>query len=223
MSKTKSLHAEPRLRTGSGSLKQMRREGWLPCVVYGRGVENQNIKVNTKTFSDILSLSASDNILLNLEVADEATILAFLQDVQHDPLNDSMVHADFRAVDDKTEITAHLPVEIKGEAIGVKAGGELEQILHTLEIRCLPKDLPERISVDISALDIGDSVQIGEISFPDGVTATQGSELAVVQVAKPRLEEEEDEEEVEGIEGEAVDGEESAEPEVLSEKKEEQE
>jgi len=213
MSKTKSLHAEPRLRTGSGSLKQMRREGWLPCVVYGRGVDNRNIKVNSKTFTDILARSASDNILLNLEVAEEATVLAFLQAVQHDPLTGGMLHADFRAVDDKTEITAHLPVELHGEAKGVKAGGVLEQTLHTIEIRCLPKDLPERIDVDISGLAIGDSLPIGAIVLPAGVSSTQGEDLVVVHVTKARVE---GEETAEG--GEVV-----AEPEVLKEKKAAQE
>ena len=223
MSKTKSLHAEPRLRTGSGSLKQMRREGWLPCNVYGRGVENRNIKVNSKTFTDILSHSASDNILLNLEVAEEATIMAFLQDVQHDPLTGNLVHADFRAVDDKTEITASLPVEMLGESAGVKAGGVQEVILHSLEIRCLPKDLPERIELDVTELEIGDNILVRDIDLGEGVSMTQGADLVVAQVVKTRIIEE-DEDELEGIEGEAIEGEEGAvtEPEVLSEKKEEE-
>jgi len=222
MSKNQSLHAEPRLRTGSGSLKQMRRDGWLPCVVYGRSIENQNIKVHSKTFSDILSHSASDNILLNLEVADEATVLAFLQDVQHDPLTGTLLHADFRAVDDKTEITAAMPVELNGEAAGVKAGGVLEQIMYTLEIRCLPKDLPEKIEVDVTDLDIGDTLHVADVALPDGVAATQAADLVVAQSVHTRVVEEE-EEEGEPIEGELAEGEEApTEPEVLNEKKDEE-
>lgn len=220
MSKTQTLHTEPRQRTGSGSLKQMRREGWLPCCVYGRGVENRNVKVDAKTFSDLLKASASDNILVNLEVGEEATILAFLQAVQHDPLTGKFVHVDFRAVDESTEITANLPVELSGESAGVKAGGELEQIMYTLEIRCLPKDLPEMLHADISELEIGDSLTVSSVPLPTGVTAAVAADLIVAQVVKTRIVEEDEEGAgLEGLEGEGV---ESAEPAVVGKEDEDE-
>jgi ribosomal protein L25 (general stress protein Ctc) len=82
-----SLKAAPRARTGSGRLKQMRREGWLPSVIYGRGTENSNLKVDAKTFNEVIAHSSSENIIVNLEIEGEGTRLAFLQAIQHDPLS----------------------------------------------------------------------------------------------------------------------------------------
>ncbi|WP_411828021.1 50S ribosomal protein L25 [Luteolibacter sp. AS25] len=185
MAKKTTLKAAPRLRSGSGKLKQMRREGWLPSVVYGRGVENVNLKVDAKTFSELLSHSTSDNILINLDVEGEGTRSVFLKTIQHDPLTGVALHADFLAVNDKTEITANIPVNLVGESKGVKAGGILEQYAHTIEITCFPKDLPEGIERDISHLDDGDSLHISDLEFPEGVTPTHGPETVVAHIGKP--------------------------------------
>ncbi len=192
MAQSRTLHAEPRKRTGSGALKRMRREGWLPCVIYGRGVENRNIKVDARTLSGMLAHAASDNILVNLEVSSEATVLAFLQALQHDPLTGHILHVDFRAVDESTEIHAHLPVELLGVPAGVKTGGVLEQIHHTLEIRCLPKDLPNLFQADISHMEIGDFLHVSDIQMPPGVTAVQPADVVIAQVAKMRTAAEEE-------------------------------
>ena len=185
MSKKTTLKAAPRLRSGSGKLKQMRREGWLPSVVYGRGVENENLKIDSKTFSELLAHSSSDSILINLDVEGEGTRSVFLKTIQHDPLTGHALHVDFLAVNDKTEITANIPIHLIGESVGVKSGGILEQYAHTIEITCFPKDLPEELEHDISALDDGDSLSIGEIAFPEGVTPTHGAEIVVAHIGKP--------------------------------------
>lgn len=185
MAKKTQLKAAPRARSGSGRLKQMRREGWLPSVIYGRGVESHNLKVDAKTFTELLAHSSSENILINLDIEGEGTRLAFLQAVQHDPLSGAALHADFRAIDDKTEITAHIPTHLNGEAAGVKAGGLVEQYVHTLEIVCLPNDLPETIEVDITGLNIGDSLHIGDLKLPAGVRATHASDVVVAHIGKP--------------------------------------
>ena len=211
MAKPKTLKAEERARTGSGVLKQMRREGFIPSVIYGGGSENKNVKVHGKTFSDMLHNAASDSILVNLEVEGGGAQLAFLQDVQHNRLTSEILHIDFLAVDEKTEITANLPLELEGEPAGVKAGGLLEQMLHSLEIQCLPKDLPEQITTDVTALEVGDALHIGEITFPDGVAPTLNEDVVVAVVAKARIEEIE--------EDEAAEGDAPTEPEVTSEAK----
>lgn len=185
MAKKTTLKAAPRLRSGSGKLKQMRREGWLPSVVYGRGVENENLKVDAKTFSELMAHSSSDNILINLDVEGEGIRSVFLKTIQHDPLTGHALHVDFLAVNDKTEITANIPVHLIGEAKGVKAGGILEQYAHTIEIVCLPKDLPDFIEKDISHLSEGDSLQIGELEFPSGVKATHADDVVVAHIGTP--------------------------------------
>jgi large subunit ribosomal protein L25 len=184
MAKKTSLKAAIRNRTGSGRLNQMRREGWVPSVIYGKGTENINLKVDAKTFSDLLAHSSSENILVNLEIEGHGTRLAFLQSVQHDSLSGVTLHADFRSIDEKTPITAHIPTHLNGESAGVKAGGLIEQYIHAIEITCLPNDLPDTLEVDISGLHIGDSLHIGEITYPKGVRPTQAAEVVVAHVSK---------------------------------------
>jgi large subunit ribosomal protein L25 len=179
-----SLKAAPRARTGSGRLNQMRREGWLPSVIYGRGADNKNLKVDAKSFTELLAKSSSDNILINLEIEGEGTRLAFLQAIQHDPMSGIAVHADFLAIDDKTEITAHIPAHLIGEAPGVKTGGVIEQYVHAIEIVCLPDDLPDSIDLDVTALQLGDSLHLGDIKYPKGVRPTHAADVVVVHIGR---------------------------------------
>lgn len=185
MAKNTTLKATTRKRSGSGRLKQMRREGWLPSVIYGKGSENLNLKVDAKTFSDILARSSSENIIFNLEIEGHGTRLAFLQSLQHNALTEKVMHADFRAIDENTEITAHIPTHLNGESIGVKAGGLVEQYIHAIEVACLPNDLPESIEVDISELEIGDALHIGDIKFSSGVKPIQAADVVVALIGKP--------------------------------------
>ena len=185
MAKKTSLQAAPRARSGTGRLKQMRREGWVPSVIYGKGTENINLKVDAKTFTELLAHSSSENILVNLDIEGHGVRLAFLQSVQHDSLSGITLHADFRAIDENTAITAHIPTHLNGESIGVKAGGLVEQYVHAIEITCLPNDLPETIEVDISAMEIGASLHIGDIKFPSGVKATHAADVVVAHIGKP--------------------------------------
>jgi large subunit ribosomal protein L25 len=184
MAKKTTLKAAPRARTGSGVLKQMRREGWLPSVIYGRGTENKNLKVDAKTFAEVIAHSSSENIVVTLEIEGEGTRLAFLQAIQHDSLTGAALHADFLAIDSKTEITAHIPAHPVGEAPGVKTGGVIEQYIHALEITCLPDQLPESIDIDISRLELGDSLHIGDVKYPDGVRPTQPAEVVIIHIGR---------------------------------------
>lgn len=197
MAKKTTLHAEPRLRTGSGVLKQMRREGWLPCVVYGKDAENKNLKINAKAFRELLAHSTSESFIVNLEIADGGTDLAQLKDVQHDPLSGDPLHVDFLAVDLKSEITASIPVHLAGEAPGIKAGGVLEQGHHTLDISCTADNLPESLEFDISSLELGESLHIADVEFPKGVTPNYDPEVVIAHIGAPRVEEE-------PVEGEAA-------------------
>lgn len=179
-----TLKAAPRARTGSGRLNQMRREGWLPSVIYGRGAENKNLKVDAKTFAEVIAHSSSENIVVNLEVEGEGIRLAFLQAIQHDPISGHALHADFLAIDAKTEITAHIPAHLNGEAPGVKAGGVIEQYVHAIEITCLPDDLPETIEIDVTSLQLGDSIHVGDINYPKGVKPTHAADVVIVHIGR---------------------------------------
>lgn len=187
MATIQSLKAETRQRTGSGVLKQMRREGYVPSVVYGKGKENLNIKVDTKTLTDMLAQSASDSILIDLEIDGGKSETAFLQSTQHDALTGALVHADFLAVTEGMKISAAIPLELHGEPVGVKGGGVLEQLVRALDITCSPKDLPERIEADITHLAVGDSLSVGELTIPDGVVPTLGESVLVAIVNESRV------------------------------------
>lgn len=186
MAKTQTLKAETRKRTGSGVLKQMRREGFLPSVVYGKGSENLNIKINSKALTDMLAHSASESILVDLEIDGGAPQTAFLQATQHNPLSGALIHADFLAVSEGMKITAQIPLVLHGEPVGVKTGGLIEQLVRDLEISCSPKDLPEKIDADIEQLGVGDSMTIGDLDFPEGVEPVLAADVLVAIVNESR-------------------------------------
>ncbi len=181
----RTIIAEARKRTGSGVLNEMRREGLIPCVVYGSGAENQNLKVNYKAFHDILKDAPSSNILIDLDI-DGGKQQVFIQDIQFNDLKQEIVHVDFLAVNDTTEIKAEIPVVLTGDPKGVKVGGLLEQLLYTVPVKCLPKDLPETISTDVAHLAVSEAHHIGEMEFPEGVTPRLHEKVVVALVAKTR-------------------------------------
>jgi large subunit ribosomal protein L25 len=187
MAKILDLTAQPRTVSGTGAVNRLRKSGLTPAVVYGSKVAAANVQVDTKTFSKILQGSASDNILVSLKLA-TGEQLALVQEVQHDHLRGGITHVDFHAIAYDKEIHAEVPVEIVGEAPGLKFGGLVEAIHHTLEVRCLPKDLPERITVDVSSLELNKSIHVSEVNLPEGVRAKLAGDVVVVMCVEPKVE-----------------------------------
>ncbi|MBL9179929.1 MAG: 50S ribosomal protein L25 [Verrucomicrobiaceae bacterium] len=188
MAKILDLQAETRTQSGTGAVKRMRKAGNIPAALYGRKVKPSNIQVHGKTFSKLLEGSASDNILVSLKIAGVEDQLALVQEVQHDYLRGGILHVDFHAVAADEEIHANVPVVIVGEAKGAKHGGLVEAIHHEIEIRCLPKDLPESIQIDVSNLEIDQGIHISEIKFPEGVTCRLGGDVVIVMCEEPKVE-----------------------------------
>ncbi|MEM9235896.1 MAG: 50S ribosomal protein L25 [Verrucomicrobiota bacterium] len=123
-------------------------------------------------------------------MADGGTDLAQLKAVQHDPLTGDALHVDFLAVDLKSEITASIPVHLTGDAPGIKAGGVLEQGHHTLDITCSAANLPDMLEFDISKLELGESLHIGDVQFPEGVKPNYEDGVVIAHIGQPRVEEE---------------------------------
>lgn len=182
-------------------LKQMRRDGEIPSVVYGKGSENINIKVNTKELTDMLAQSSSTSILIDLEIDGGKAQTAFLQATQKNALSGALVHADFLAVTEGMKISATIPVEVHGEPIGVKSGGIIEQLIRDLEISCSPKDLPEKIEVSIEHLEVGDSITIADLEIPEGVEVVLAGDVLVAIVNESRVTKS-----VGGVDGEGEEG-----------------
>lgn len=191
--KSVALKAYPRSQVQRAEVKKLRAAGRVPATIYGRQAKPQNLEVVFDEITDLLHHSVSENVLVDLSVENDprSKRLALVQDVQHHPLNGKVLHVDLHEVAENEKVTVQVPVETTGEAAGVKnGGGTLEHVLFKLKVRCLPKDLPEQIVIDVSALEIGKSVHIGEVAPPPGVEILGEKTSAVVTVAAPRAEEE---------------------------------
>jgi len=188
MAQKETLQAEQREVTGTTAVRRLRREGIVPGVVYGSSQREYPIQLKAKTFSDLLRHQTSENFLVSLEIegAKEKTKLAIVQDIQRDPLTGGLVHVDFRAVSEDEQIHATVPITLTGEPAGVKAGGLLEQLIHSLEIHCRPGDLPERITNSVDALDVGQSLKVAELNMPEGVSTKMDGEVLVALIGKSR-------------------------------------
>jgi large subunit ribosomal protein L25 len=192
MAKQQKLTAYPRLNSGRTAVKQIKKQGLVPAVVYGGQDKPVNLTINAREIRTILAHATSEHFLVDLEIADgssKTNRLALVQEVQHHPIKGDVLHVDFHAVKADEKLHAEIPVETTGEAIGVKSfGGILEIAMHAIEVECLPKDLPEIITLDVSALNIGDAIHVKDIQFPEGVTARIDEDLTVVRVAAPKVE-----------------------------------
>ncbi|MBI3879988.1 MAG: 50S ribosomal protein L25 [Verrucomicrobia bacterium] len=186
--KSVALKAYPRSVSGRNAVKKLRTTGRVPATIYGAKVQAQNLELVTREVSDLLKHSASEIILLDLTVEGDARAqrLALMQEVQHHALSGKIQHVDFHEVAPDELVTIHVPVEPIGEPVGVKAGGGvLEHVVHKLKVIALPKDLPEFIQVDVSALEIGKSIHLGDIKAPPGVKIIGHAEASVFAVAAP--------------------------------------
>jgi large subunit ribosomal protein L25 len=191
--KSVALKAYPRTQVQRAEVKKLRASGRVPATIYGRQAKPQNLEINAKEIGDLILHSVSENLLVDLSVENDARSkrLALVQEIQHHPLDGKVLHIDFHEVAENEKVTVQVPVETTGEAAGVKVGGGvLEHVLFKLKVRCLPKDLPEQIVVDVTSLEIGKSLHIADIKAPEGVEILGDKHISVVAVAAPRAEEE---------------------------------
>jgi len=213
MAKQVKLTAERRTALGRSAVRKLKAAGSVPAVMYGSKDKPEALQVSRRDINAMLSHAAGENILVELEIGGKSR-LALVQEVQHAPVGGAILHIDFHAVSMDEKIQADVPLEPMGTANGVKnMGGLLEQNLRTLEIECLPRDLPDVLRVDVSALNIGDAIHVREIPLPEGVTTRVQPDLTAFSVLAPTVEEEPVAAAVEAPTG----------PEVIREKKEEPE
>ena len=206
------LNVQARTAGTTNDARRLRKTGLIPGIVYGKGVEPKCISVNATEWQ---LLSRNELNILSL-VEDGKETLVLLKEVQHDPIRNRTRHLDFQAIRMDQKIKAHVAVR-PGHALpaGASAGGLLEQNLHEIEVESLPQDLPEEIIVDVSAMNLGDMIHVGDIPMPEGVTAVTHADIVVFT---------EVDENAAAAEEEAApaEGEEAAEPEVIAEKKTEE-
>jgi large subunit ribosomal protein L25 len=209
------LNAEPRTDTGKGASRRLRRAGKVPAIMYGGGKDPESLTLSHNEVLRNLEHEAFYSHILSIKVGGGET-RAILRDMQRHPSRPIVMHMDLQRISETEKLKTHAPLHFIGEdtAPGVKAGGLVAHELTEVAIECLPKDLPEFIEVDISALEIGDSIHLSGVKVPAGVTLTElargeGHDLSVVSIHVKRVVEEEVEEVPEAEVGEvAAEGEE---------------
>jgi len=199
------LKASVRETLGKNAARVLRREGKLPAVLYGPDTEPLLLSIDTHELDLAVKSGPSGQLLLRLiiENAERPARRAMIKELQRHPLSREPLHVDFYEISMDRKISVKVPVTTTGTSKGVALGGMLQIIRHELEVECLPDRIPEKIEIDITEMDIGDSIHLQEIPLEEGVEFPADANFTVLTVLSPKKEEEEVEEEEE--EGEEMD------------------
>lgn len=190
----KHLTAESRELTGKNNNNRLRADGFIPAVMYSHG-KSEAIKIKEKAFFSLFKGVISESIIFNIEISgksDEA--MAFVKDFQLDPVTGSILHLDLFKVTKGEKIKTNIPIELTGTPVGLKMGGVFVHGEREIFVQCLPRDLPEKIEVDITALDMGDSITVNDLVVSEDVEILTTLENIIAAVDRPRAEEVEEEE-----------------------------
>jgi large subunit ribosomal protein L25 len=193
MSSEVTLIAEPGRTTGSRPSGRLRTEGRIPGVVYGHGISPLSVSVDRKDLRAVLHTEAGHNAVINLTVGSDKH-LTIVKDLQRHPVRNEVTHIDFLVVNVNEQVTVDVPIVLVGEAKAVSnANGTVDQQMHTLSVNTTPTNIPNEISVDVSELEIGGQVKVGDLSLPSGVTTDVDVEETIVigQVTRAAIEIEE--------------------------------
>ena len=187
---TLEIQANAREVGSKRTARRLRRNGKIPGVLYGPKTASLALELNKKEFSTrVAGLEGSHLVRLKSGSTALADKVALVKAMQYHPITGDVIHADLYEVDLTAKIQVHVPLHFVGKAAGVVRGGILQPIVREIEVECLPMDIPEFFNVEVSALDIGDSVHIEDLAIPEGVTAIYESNLALVAVVPPTVEE----------------------------------
>lgn len=184
MSTIPEIVVSPREKNGTGEARRLRREeGMIPSVVYGLDAEPRSIAVAPKLINKILHSEKGLNTVVNLRLKDsEKTGYVMIKAMDRHPITDRLLHVDFLRVDMERPVHAVIPVEVSGEAPGVKMGGVLNIVRHELQITCLPKHLPGAFKIDVSGLGLDEAIRIKDLPQLEGVSYDLGPNRVVVVV-----------------------------------------
>jgi len=205
-----TLKAQTRNSTGKGTARSLRRDGRIPAVLYGSDIESVSLSVSIHDMERLLTKINYAQALLNLTVEGGEPIkkTVMIKEIQTEPLTQNFRHIDLYEVNMKRKLTVTIPVVTTGIAKGVEEGGILQIIRRELDVNCLPTNIPDQITIDVSALEMGDSIHVSELNLEGDVEIPYDANFTILTVVAPKIVEEE---EVEGEEGEeGVEGEEAA-------------
>ena len=207
------LEAEIRKGKGKGQARSIRRLGMIPGIIYGHKQDPVLIQLQPRSIKRLLR-SGGENVLVNMDIRGSGTETVMLKEAQIDPLTRSIIHVDFVRVSLEERITTHIPISLVGISPGVKEGGILEFLLRELRVECQVGKIPEHIEIDISSLNIGDQIRVGDIKLDEDMIIHDDPATTIVVIATPTVIKEPTEEE-------AIT--EEKEPEVITERRREEE
>ena len=199
------LTAKRRQETGKGVARRLRVAGQVPAVLYGKDQESVSLTLDAQEALSLFHSISVENTIVNVRIDDDKEELETLvREIQMHPYRPDIVHVDFYCIERGVALEVDIPANYIGTPLGVRDGGSLEVILHGFRVKCLPSKIPESIEIEISHLDIGDSIHASEISMEEGVELLTDPGQTICLVSAPRAEEEVEEEVEEGLEGEEL-------------------
>ncbi len=174
-----------REKTGKEIARKLRKEGRIPAILYGRGKTPRPLSLERRVIEKYLR-EVSGTTLVKLRVnGEEEEVYAIVKDYQLDPVKDELIHVDFQEVDLTQKTVVEVSLAFVGKPKGVERGGMMEIVTREIEVECLPTQIPDKIEVDISDLDIGDVLHVSDIKFPEGVEPAEDPKLTVITVYEP--------------------------------------
>lgn len=187
---TIEVRVESRTEVGKGAARRMRRDGGAPGVLYGRDRKTRSIRFDARDFEKrVGALEGAHLLRLRSEDGDMDGLLALAKELQRDPVTRELLHADFYEVDVNAKLRIHVALHFVGKSKGVELGGILQPIRRDVEVLCLPNDMPEYIEIDVSELGVHDAIHISDLKPPPGVEIPYDSDIAIVTVLPPVVEE----------------------------------
>ncbi len=204
-----SLQAKRREKTGKGAARTLRRQGEIPAVLYGPNTESTTLSVNVHDLEVLLNKVSPSQAVLNLQVENGSKNrkMVMIKELQTDPVKFKYLHVDFYEVKMDQMITTTVPVTPVGTSRGVEEGGMLQIIRRELEVNCLPGDIPEQVEIDISDLEVGDSVHVEDLDLGEKVEIPYETNFTILTVASATMKKEAEEEEAEEEEAEEAEAE----------------
>lgn len=200
-----TLQAKQRENLTRAATKQIRKDGNIPSIVYGGDKAPQTVSVESIPLLKKLR-DEGRNTIISLDIDNGETVDVMVHDYQKDPLKGDVTHLDFYVVDMSEEMDVEVVLHLEGDPVGVKEGGILQQPIYELQVRAKPRDIPESITIDVSALEIGDSMSVEELTVDGDYEFIDEPDATLVTILPPEtIEEEEEETEDAGVEPELVD------------------
>ena len=184
---TATLSATLRSESGKGAARALRRAGSVPAVIYGHKREPMSLSIVTRELERLLERVAAGSTVVELSI-DGKVSRTIIREIQKHPFKKQLVHVDFQELVAGEKITVSIPLIIVGTSVGVRSsGGVLDQTLRELEVSVDPSSIPNHIDVDVSALGVGDSVHVRDLTLPEGITVITDADASVVVVAAPKV------------------------------------